>query len=511
MSRARIYIRRSDDDQSAWSPEAQRRECEAWALRMGHEVVAAPYEDDGISGKVEQRPALQALLKDARADRGSLVIVHKFDRLARDTEALLRLVYKVLQPSGVRVASVSEGIDPYEPLGKMMLTVSGGVSTYYVDNLAREVRKGLREKWEQGRVVGNAPYGYTRRFAVDAGGLRVAGSDTLEPNEDAAVVRLIYTYYAAGNHSAAALAELLNADGYTMQVRGGGRGPFTQDGVRHILTCPTYAGLAVYKGETRPGTHPAIVEPELWARAQELRARRADGRVGKSAAKTQSLLSELAHCGGCGSKLHYHPSGGGTYYRCATVRQRGRDACGAPMVRLDAIEPMIRRLLGALVIPPDIAADAIRTAETLLAAKQAAPTVDAEQARERLRRLHRAYVAGGMDDAEYDTERRRLEALLVEAPAPAAVGVDLARAAEVLRTMGALYDAASTPERRSILLGLMDALWLRGPEIVAWKPKAAYAILVEAQAANGEIRLRVDLGPNFPMPPRWRQFGVSLF
>src|SRR5687767_1569007 len=132
MSRARIYIRRSDEDQSAWSPEAQLREDRRWCNDKGHEVVDI-YPDDDLSGKREDRPELQRLLRDAKADPGSIVVVHKFDRLSRDTETLLRIVYKELLPKRVKVFSVMEAIDPYTPLGKMMLTVSGGVSTYTVD------------------------------------------------------------------------------------------------------------------------------------------------------------------------------------------------------------------------------------------------------------------------------------------------------------------------------------------------------------------------------------------
>lgn len=491
MARARIYIRRSDDEQSAYSPEAQRRACELYAAQHGH-VVVGTFEDDDASGKVEKRPGLQELLKTAKADRGSLIIVHRFDRFARDTEALLRIVYKVLEPAGVLVTSASEAINPYEPIGKMMLTVSGGVSTYYVDNLAREVKKGLREKWERGGVVGNAPYGYTRRFQVDGRGERVLGTDTLEPDDDAPTVLLIYTLYVTGNYSAYGLADELNQAGHTMTVRGGGRGPFTQDGVRHILTCPTYAGLTAYKGETRRGNHPAIVPPELWSRVQELRLRRADGKVGKSAIKTASLLSEIAYCAVCGAKLHYHPAGAGVYYRCATVRQQGRAACASPMAPLPPLETVIGHMLAALAIPDDIAHDAIAVAEQLLQAQVAAPKSDAEDARERLRRLHKVYAAGGIDDGEYDQERTRLERLLAAAPAALPPPrLDHSRAARVLQSAASLYEASATPERRTILLALFERLWIRGPEIVAITPKSAYAFLVEAQADYWEKRLRV--------------------
>ena len=124
----RGYGRRSDDDQSAYSPPAQERACKDWTRANGHEWKGWFFDDD-LSGKREDRPELQKLLRAAQADPGSIVVVHKFDRLNRDTEALLRIVYKVLLPKRVQVHSISEVFDPYTPLGKVMLTIGGSVST----------------------------------------------------------------------------------------------------------------------------------------------------------------------------------------------------------------------------------------------------------------------------------------------------------------------------------------------------------------------------------------------
>src|SRR5690349_23845445 len=121
MAPARIYIRRSEDDQSGYSPEAQDRESRRWCDDHGHELVAEPYTDDDLSGGRENRTNFQRLLTNAKADPGSIIVVHKFDRLARDTEVLLRVIYKELLPKRIKVYSVLESFDPYTPLGKMML------------------------------------------------------------------------------------------------------------------------------------------------------------------------------------------------------------------------------------------------------------------------------------------------------------------------------------------------------------------------------------------------------
>lgn len=512
--RARLYIRRSDDDQSAYSPEAQERRARDHCAARGH-VVVGVYTDDDLSGKIEHRGNLQRMLADATSDPGSVVVVDKFDRLARDTELLLRTIYKTLHSRRVTVESVTESIDPYTPLGKMMLTVSGGVSTYYVDNLAQEVSKGLREKWERGGVVGNPPFGYRRTFEVDGRGERIPASDTLTPTDDAPLVRHTYERYATGAYSAAGMAEFLNADGYTHTGKDGVRVPFTIDSVRAILACPTYAGLTAYRGETRPGRHPAIVPMELWARVQAIRMRRAEGHVGKSTAKTTSLLSDIAFCGNCGEKLHYHPTGGGVYYRCKGRRLRGRSACDASMVSLARVDSHIRDILDALAIPEDVADDAITTAQSMLAASPRPNAMVPDQTRERLRRLHRAYLAGGLTDEEYDAERARLEALIRrEAPVvPEVPTLDLGRAANLLRMAGGAYAGGAFVERRAVLTSLFDRLWLAEHQVVAMTPQPAFTLLVEVQAGwRVDSATLIGLEPGVStIPPRWSAFRVPLF
>src|ERR1700757_2793147 len=60
-----------------------------YAQRRGFEVIAE-YRDEGISGSKDSRPALDRLMKDARARKFDVVIVARFDRFARSVSHLLR-------------------------------------------------------------------------------------------------------------------------------------------------------------------------------------------------------------------------------------------------------------------------------------------------------------------------------------------------------------------------------------------------------------------------------------
>ena len=60
-----------------------------YAQRRGFQIVGE-YRDEGISGSKDSRPALDRLMKDARARKFDVVIVARFDRFARSVSHLLR-------------------------------------------------------------------------------------------------------------------------------------------------------------------------------------------------------------------------------------------------------------------------------------------------------------------------------------------------------------------------------------------------------------------------------------
>src|SRR5262245_6471197 len=59
-----------------------------YAERRGFDVIE--YKDEGHSGSKDRRPALDRLMRDARARKIDIVEVFKFDRFGRSTQHLVR-------------------------------------------------------------------------------------------------------------------------------------------------------------------------------------------------------------------------------------------------------------------------------------------------------------------------------------------------------------------------------------------------------------------------------------
>lgn len=482
MGRARIYIRRSDDEQSGFSPAAQERVARRWCADNGREVVAV-YTDDDLSGKREDRSAFQQMLKEAKADPDSIIVVHKFDRLARDTETILRIVYKELLPKRVKVFSALENFDIYTPHGKAMLSVSATFSTYYVDNLATEVSKGYREKFERGGWIGTLPLGYKSQFEQDAKGERVKGTGRAVFSDDINTVQLIFECYATGNYSDRSIAEELNSRGLTT-IRKGRRVPFQKDTIRTILQNPFYLGFVTYQGEERDGVHQAAIDRDLWGRCQAVRARRAGRPGGRLPIRgIGAMLSELAYCGKCGAKMHTAMCGSGEsrqrYYRCSARRKFGCSVCEAEFVRASDVEQQVLDVLRAVTIPQSLRDAVIGVVQKRLAQPAKEQSHDLAKLEAKLQRLKELYEFGDLEKADYLKKRKSVQDQLAKATPMPMHTLDITKAIDLLGNISALLDAATIEQQRAVIQQVFTTIWIEKGAVTAIRPAHSYALLVE--------------------------------
>jgi site-specific DNA recombinase len=494
---AGVYTRRSDDDQSSFSPEAQEKIGRMYC-QQNRLAVAALYFDDDYSGTNGERPDFERIQKDAAAGRIRFVVVPKIDRFARDVVLCLMTVDK-FHAMGVRVCSVAEPFDFATPAGRLMLTNMASQAEYYSRNLSTEVKKGLYEKAERGGFIGLPPLGYRTEYQRDGRGDRIPKSGRMVQTADAATVLLIGQLYATGNHSEMTITEELNRRGLTtIDPKTGQRRPFQKDAVNGMLKNPVYVGMVRCGGQEYPGNHEPIWSRELWDQIQAIRARRSRlakdghlrGSVGSPPVRGEGgLLSELAFCGYCGARLHWHKSGNvgkgrQGYYRCSGRRRFGSAVCSARMIPAKQIEPLVLDVLRALTIPPRLGAAVIAEVQRRLAQPVTRNTADPRLVQEQLRRLRAAYLAGdeAIDDVTYARERARLEQLLEPSEPVAQRVLDLNRAVETLGNVPCLLAGASVEQQRGLIQQIFQTLWLEPIAVTAIQATPNYALLVDAVA-----------------------------
>ena len=138
--RAALYVRVSTDHQSV---ENQVRELKQIARRRGWSV-AEVYRDAGISGAKgrDQRPGLDALLKDAGRRKFDVVMAWAIDRLGRSLIDLLTTIQH-LEAVGVDLYLDQQAIDTTTPTGKLLFQVTGAFAEFERSMIRQRVRAGL--------------------------------------------------------------------------------------------------------------------------------------------------------------------------------------------------------------------------------------------------------------------------------------------------------------------------------------------------------------------------------
>ena len=146
--RAGIYVRVSTTEQDTGLQETELREyCE----RRGWESIL--YRDRGQSGAKQDRPALNALLRDLRQRKIDVVVVWALDRLARSLRQLLT-ISEECRLLGVDLVSLRQNIDTTLPAGRLTFQILGAVAEFERELLRARVVAGMAQARRAGKRIG---------------------------------------------------------------------------------------------------------------------------------------------------------------------------------------------------------------------------------------------------------------------------------------------------------------------------------------------------------------------
>lgn len=269
MQYAAAYIRVSTDDQVEYSPDAQLRAIKSYCVK--NDLYLDPayiFVDEGYSGrKAEKRPAFMRMIGTAKKKPApfEIILVHKFDRFARNRED--SVVYKSLlnKQCGVKVVSITESIEN-DKMGLIMESMLEAMAEYYSINLSEEVKKGMTEKARRGEPNTIAPFGY-----------RMKNKKLVIVPEEAEVIRQIFSNFIAGKAYFAISRECNEAG-----IRTHRGGLFENRTVDYIIHNPVYAGFVrwtptkkIRRDFSNPeslivkGEHEAIIDMATYSAAQK--------------------------------------------------------------------------------------------------------------------------------------------------------------------------------------------------------------------------------------------------
>jgi DNA invertase Pin-like site-specific DNA recombinase len=146
-----IYTRVSTDHQTT---ENQERELRAIADRMGW-IVVKVYRDQGISGAKSRkdRPAFDALWKDAAGRRFDMIMAWSVDRLGRSLQDLVAFLADV-HGYGVDLFLPQQGVDTTTAGGKALFQMMGVFAEFERAMIRERVKSGLKRAKAQGKTLG---------------------------------------------------------------------------------------------------------------------------------------------------------------------------------------------------------------------------------------------------------------------------------------------------------------------------------------------------------------------
>ena len=170
MKKAALYCRISTLNHGQ-SVDLQLNDLRRLAEQRGFQIVKE-YCDEGQSGSKNSRPALDAMLGDAKRGKFQTLLIWKLDRLGRSTAHLIQLLEE-FKAWGVELVSFSEGLDFTTTTGKLFYTLISAFAEFERETIRERVRAGLRNAQTKGTRLGRP------RILVDAtqiGSLRAQGA-----------------------------------------------------------------------------------------------------------------------------------------------------------------------------------------------------------------------------------------------------------------------------------------------------------------------------------------------
>lgn len=163
--RAGIYLRLSrEHGEENNSIDAQREITTKCAIKNGYKIVKE-YVDNGYSGILDSRPALNEMMIDIARGLINMVIVKDISRLTRNKNKTGWYTEIFFPDNDVRFISVTESIDSgerYDIDDSIMLR--GIANQYYITDISKKVRASKKAMKQSGQFVEHSvPYGYKKK------------------------------------------------------------------------------------------------------------------------------------------------------------------------------------------------------------------------------------------------------------------------------------------------------------------------------------------------------------
>jgi site-specific DNA recombinase len=328
MKKAVIYARVSSKDQEreGYSIPAQLKLLREYGVRNEMEI-AHEFVDIETAKTTGRRRFGEMVRFFEQNPNARCVIVEKTDRLYRNFRDCVTLEDLEVQIHLVKEGQVIE--KNARSQAKLIHGMQTVIARHYIDNLREEVRKGMREKAEQGIYPSRPPLVYRNNKL----------EHTIEIDSHAApIAKRIFDLYATGEYSLASLRKQIQAEFGKKLAKGY---------LHRLLKNPFYGGFFVWEGKKYRGTQAIFVGPAILQRTQEILNSSHRPKPQRHEFAFSGLLTcAFDHC----AVTAEIKKGRYVYYHCTGYRGK----CALPYMREEAVGEQLSQILKNIHIPDEV-------------------------------------------------------------------------------------------------------------------------------------------------------------
>lgn len=315
-----IYLRKSSEskDRQVMSLSAQKRVLLEIAEKEQLNIVGI--FEESKSALKPGRPEFNKVVKRIEQGKANALLVWDVNRISRNPQDS-GYITQLMQDGLLKEIKTSSAI--YLPGDNALpLALNFALSNESSLALSKVVRRGNKEKLEQGGWPNKAPLGYINDKNI---------KKCVINKDEARYVRKAFELYSTGNHSVKDIADILYTDG--LRSKAGKK--VSHSNIHLLLQKTFYFGLMEWHGQFYKGNHKPIISKKLFDECEAIRTQSQKPKAQKEK-KLSFPFRGLFTCEVCGCGVTAEKQKGISYYHCTN----GKKICNQKkkFIREDELE-----------------------------------------------------------------------------------------------------------------------------------------------------------------------------
>ncbi len=343
-----IYSRKSteSEERQILSIDSQIKELQELAVRRGFRIVKIFRESQ--SAKEPGRPVFAKMMEGIANGDASGILCWKLDRLARNSVDAGAIIW-ALKDKGIEINTPTQSYSHADE-NSILMYLEFGMSQKYIDDLSKNVKRGLKTKVGQGWMPAFAPIGYINTRLADR------GVNTIVPDpERFPLVRQAWDFMLTGLYTPQQIVDKLNKElGYRSRpTKNCPSRPLGDTTIYRTFNNPFYFGMFRYNDQLCEGHHEPMVSKAEFDRVQVLLHKRENPRPIKYSFTYGGLIRCACGLSITAEKRVKHQQNGNTheytYYHCTKSKV---PRCAEQSISEEELEAEIDRVVSELEISP---------------------------------------------------------------------------------------------------------------------------------------------------------------